>query len=375
MVWRGQQNEIWISHYTNGKWDNPNQVVSNSNGIVSLSVGNNGKDDIYAYVLDVDGNAATSEDNELYINKKQITDDTFIQSSVSFVNNVLYWYDNGKIKQITNLTNLDNLEIKDVLREDQGIPTDKYQICDDGNNKSIVFSVANNGYNELYQYKWDSVSGNWSDAITMTDNRDFISGYSAAYINNKLIVLCGITDVKNPEAEVSETEYGTSVVGLLNYDVLPRIDISSVHYNSDEIVPDAGLVVDVELYNNSDKIIEGFNILISDKNGNVKDTIEYNEVLGIGETNTYDFVYRVSENDIGNEYTISAVPANVDKYTKGKPETIDLSYENIAIIDTAWGKYSDEDGAAIIGSVINYGYNAASNISVELYEIDKDKCG
>lgn len=365
----GNNNNILTSSFDGSAWSDAAPAAEKLTPVTSLAVDCQGEKRNIAYTTDTDGDLNTTEDHELYVNGKKVTENDAAEGSVTFVNHVLYWLSGAALMQTDDMN---DFAAKQVLSDHVGIISGKYQIAEDGENKAVLYTVPENAGSEIYGAFWDADRGSWGEPIRLTDCGSNITLFGGVWTNDVLQLLCNSVSVNASETgEITEETYGEANLILLDYSKPVSMDIVDCVYNDAEIIVDSALPIYLTVKNSGMRTVNGVRVQIADETGAVMEEVDFNQTILSGETAELEMNYQVKKSDIGKTYTVSCTPLKTKAYRNGENGTIDFSYEAINLSSLSWG-FSDSEHALIYGYAENLGYHDLKDVRVDLYKNSAD---
>ena len=385
---QGNHNNIMTAACQSGSWSDATAYQSGLTAVSGLAADYHAGSQI-AYILELDKSlsSATEEDAseteisglELYVNGKQLTDDTVLDSAPSFVDHILYWYSDGGIKANESLKAEDTVSI---LGTDVTIESDDYQVVTDGKKKAIIYpsvyqsedgSSDKDGIaNTLNAVYYNSASDSWGSPICMTDGSDYIQGFSAIWEDDDLLLLYDSKEVTGKLEDDMEDPYGSASLLLKTYENRYAVTVDDCLYNPEDIVAGGLLPVTLQVTNSGMAKIDGITVTFRDASGAEISHVNLAQTILSGQDAEFELNYQIRQADIGKKITVECNPMNqTATSTDDNKAVIEASYSNMKINQICWAM--NEDGSAkIVAQVYNDGYTSFDNVIVNLYKESPD---
>ncbi|MCR5283617.1 MAG: VWA domain-containing protein [Lachnospiraceae bacterium] len=370
----GNKNQIMTSTLENDTWSAPVKVEENVTSVMSLAAAYNGEDPVYASVRDGDGNFSDLSDAEVFFKNQKITNDEVMQSKVTFADGKLYWYQDGTLYTVADLSDTDNLKAARFLPETINLLDDRYQVLDEEGKLLVVGLYPMGVTSELVQYIYDREEDSWSRAMPVTDYQGNIGNFGATIADSRLKTIASYMEVTDSDAEmISKDLFGQTHVAVLDYNKPGSLDVTDCFYRADEIVPGSVLSTTVGIKNDATRSISEVTLQIVDEaSGKVIEEQTTDQKLLPGEETDLDLNFVLPEDCIGKTYVVKAQLPGQD-YADGKTASIVVSYTNAGLEKVDWGRYPDGKTLAIQGTIVNDGYSDMNDITVSLYKVDEEK--
>lgn len=368
-----ESNNIKTAVFNGSSWEKALTKIKNQKSINSLAVDLNGNDIQLAYTEDVDGNLTTINDQELYVNGNRMTDNQVVDSAPQFMNHILYWYSDGKIKTASDLS---DFKEESITGDDNKILSDVYKIIENGDNKVLIYPVPDGAVSELYSVFYDKKQNQWGKPLQLTNQKSSIQTFDALWNSDGIDLICNQVALNGEKEEISENTYGKTDVTFLNYNYneSDKITLDDLIYDKSEIYPRSSLPITLEVSNKGSKTIQQIKVDILDETGKTVDTVTYHNTLLSGESADFEFLYKVKNEDLGKKYTVRCYQKDNEKSTD--EQSLKFNYEDLNLAKLSWSMQAgNTNNARIYGKIQNLGFNAQKNIEVSLHKgsIDRTK--
>lgn len=370
-------NSIFRKTQKDGNWEATQKVESGMPLITSLDTSYCNGTNVIAYSVDTDGDINTNTDSEVNIiegiQKKQLTNDSVIDSSVKFAvgdNNAdLYWNSDGQIKYALGGTYSDI----NILQNVTNIGIVDFQIMKNASgDKAIVWEQGDGFKQELYCLYFDKINTKWGNAIKLTDLNRKVN-QSSGYIDSvgQIRMAFDSTEV----LEINETNnepYGKT--DLMVIDFIKSYDlaiVSNIAYDDEMITPNNNISLWFKARNNSIEPINQMRVEILDTNNNVLNTYEISRTIASGAIEEIEIPYNLPNDLYNYNIKIKVTPIGVSdiNLTDNVASTI-IGYADIAIQNvTVEGESQLKEIHAIVK---NIGYSDAQNIDIALHNNNLD---
>lgn len=355
-------------------------VYQASHPIKSLAAGWNSSGSRYAVALDMDDDLNTSADMELVADGQQITANSSVDSSPTFSNGVLYWYQEGTVVSESNTK---------MLPDDVVLDTDQFQIYTNETGSTALVYAANNGvYAETNAVFQDN--GVVSQPMALTDTKSHAIPGIGYYSGNELSLPCAVTAVNDvAEGSLEGTEnvanpFGTTDLNLLSYTRSSALSIEDVSFDSSRLVEGNNFTVYATVKNTGTLPAEGFDVVLwdtpgkmpADEDGNRNPKVsDYRAVqpLAGGETAEVELSFTLPQ-DFAGTYDLTVSPGSSEDYDDNKiknsaADTKQVTFSDWDLIVSA-EMVEDADGNQVVkGTLANTGAKNLSNLEVALYAV------
>lgn len=336
----------------NGEVTSSKTAVESISSIDShIAVLNGNEADIY-YIVDTDGDLATTEDNVLYENAGIVKDSVNVSGLCSY-DGIIYYYKDGQISSLGENYYLTGETLK--------ITNNNYCILNDG--KTVVFTRQEEKCADIYAYFYDEMKNAWGEAVRLTNLDCKITDLSGFTDQNGIIQLA--FNKKNLAEENSESTYYTSDLSVISITPSYNISLKDVYAEKSNIMQGEELDINIEVYNKGEKTVEGLLVSIYDGNGSFLSQSSLDEVLLPGEEGKYKISYLVPEDFTPTEITVEVtVPYAADYDSEDNSMKMMLDFNNLSVSGINYAK--TENGYSINAVIANTGFSPEKDVEVSL---------
>ncbi len=322
------ENEIAISRFKNGVWSAPEIIVSNCNCIGDITVGSIGGKEKVLYFYDQDGDLSTYNDYAL-----ASADGGIISTgSISYLNFAALpygrypiWIENGSIMQLTESG-------KNAIAENVG---NAASLESHGN---MIYFVKNSDDGGSYVYGVEYNDGKYSAPFIVVQSdgkiRDLgTSGSSIIYTESTADL-----DSASDQSGIVES---SNIKLTSNEDFYYSVDLESVDVITEELIPGEYADIDLTVFNNSSKPLDGFSVSFTSADGRFIHTEDVECDIDSGETDVIRVKLPVPEKleDLPVKVKISGIKENTgkldsnSKYIDMMPSPLELEAANVIVDD------------------------------------------
>jgi len=370
-------NNIYTSKLSENAWSNPYELAANQNTISDIVVTQLGDGSFTAYIVDSDNNGETNDDRALILcgqNGKIIQLDVGYIMNVETAKiggeNVLLWYNNGKIYKIANSSDVPIC----LVPEEVSVSTN-YQVINLSTNEDLLtFIMGNTDENgdslessDIYAV-YVNRSGYITEPVRLSNTEGYVQNYSISYLGGELVTVFTETfaDISGDMVE-TVTHFRSANLEFFTDLTLDKVDfdILSAKAQSD-------LKLTLKVTNNGTVDIDGFTVNIYDKSGELVATIASETMLKSGETTNVDVVFTLPNELSSDGYIVEILPGTNtlidDAKIADNSKEISVTYADLDI--KAEQKIIGEKNYIVL-TVTNNG-NIASTALLQIYAPDKN---
>ncbi len=363
--WFGMRgkNAVWASRFDGSSWSAPGCMYEDLGSVSGFTAGYADGELSAAWCEDSDNDPNTTEDLVVYLDGDTLeeAEDAAQVSAPLMEGGSLYWYQDGTVMCREQIYGSEGT----AVTEKGVIATDNFRVVCDGENRAVVYPVSDGLSCELYGVFYDSESGKWGSPKALTDFGKSISGFSGAWTESGMELLLNRIDVTGDYE--AEEPYGTANLALLAVGQSCDIGIEEITADAGTILPGAQTLFRVEMKNHGNKA-GNYKINILDSEGNILSSMEAQDALLPGQTQTFTYPYKILEERIGTRLTFEAEErAGQDADTANNRKEFTLDYRDISAEGTGWGAKED-GGVCIYTTVVNRGYHTETGVRVNLRE-------
>lgn len=363
--WFGMRgkNAVWASSFDGSSWSAPECMYEDLGSVSGFTAGYADGELSAAWCEDSDNDPNTTEDLVVYLDGDTLeeAEDAAQVSAPLMEGGSLYWYQDGTVMCREQIYGSEGT----AVTEKGAIATDNFRVVCGGENRAVVYPVSDGLSCELYGVFYDSESGKWGSPKALTDFGKSISGFSGAWTENGMELLLNRIEVTGDYE--AEEPYGTANLALLAVGQSCDIGIEEITADAGTILPGAQTLFHIEMKNHGNKA-GNYKINILDSEGDILSSMEAQDALLPGETQTFTYPYKIPEEQIGTKLTFEAEErAGQDADTTNNRKEFTLDYRDISVEGTGWGA-KEEGGVCIYTTVVNRGYHTETGIRVNLRE-------
>ena len=291
-------NEIWYSTYDGTSWNTPEKEITGAKCVTALAVTESG----IAYVSDTDMNLNTDGDKVLYIGQKEI--DSGRISELKVCDGIMMWTNDGILKKYEENT-------VSTVFDDISIPGE-FVLA--GN--TLYYTVAGEGYSNIYGRKYDAASESWSESVRITSGDRYIEYLSAAELNGTLYA--AFTDTK---VTITTTTAGNEKINDIirecnlswcRLEEVTDLMVEDAEYDSTAVMPGGNVPVRVTVRNSGSSVIDTADVTVTDESGDTVYESAVNMDLAAGASKQIEVPVAMGDTISEHTYSIS-VNVNGDR--------------------------------------------------------------
>ena len=362
----GNKDGIYSSTFTNGAWSDPTPLITGSNLITAVDSGKIGSEYYTAYVVDADGNT-TTDDMSLVITDHNYNASVVTSGAISEVsfetingNNMLVWLCDGRLYSMSEAVsgNISPIETSAGF-------ISSYRIVQMKDHALMTYVAQSNSGSDVYGVLIDA-DGKASEPTRLTDTDGYVGDYDIVCRSDGLM----ITFCENSYSLVynDEPESVTDFRYML-YSFADDIELVSVDYDLDAVVPGESVEVSAQVRNNGLTAISGVDIKLIDDSDKVVFSDEADVSIEPGMTAQISFLLDIPMVLSGLEYTLQILPkGTAEKTSSDNQAKMQLSYYDLAV--DMEQKYVNGKNQLLI-LISNLG-NTAANASLRLLAGDEN---
>ena len=352
------ENSIRCRSFDGTAWGEEQLLYTGISSVDSLTADYDGAALHIAYSADADGDLATGEDIEVFLDGMQLTDNAVLDSGVQYLGHTLYWNQNGAL-------------VTQEMTVMEQLGTDRYQLIEENGVRVLLYTQADGLCSIVYAVFYDSGKQAWGAPIALTDGASCVQSFDAAVSSDGTLQLLANT-VAVIGGENGAQPYGEATVVLLSVPLTRDLSVEDIFYDCETYVEKYDMTFDVAVKNKGELAAEDLLVTVTDEAGTELSKNVYAETLLPGETKNLTCGFAVSQAELGKTVFITVSPLNESdtNMTDNRVEAV-LEYDNLSLEETAWG--INEDGKAVVyGDVINRSYASYENVRVNLRSGSKD---
>ena len=337
-------NTIKLASYENGKW--VESVVANDlSGVSSVSISYSGTELILVY------ETVNGDDSKIVLVQDGKTKE-FTGTNAEVEAGILYYTDDTGLRAYDILTKGNDTIIQGTVGD--------VTVLDNGKDKAVVTTVYSGYDSELVYYSYDRTTGEWSDAVQLTDEKKYIRSYSVVMDKNG-----NITAAINFVTINKDESYGDAKLEVHRFADIEDVTVSeTAYYDNDSLTAGGQLPLKFTVKNNGTKTIETLNVDLLDSKGNTLQTGSVQCMLAPGEEAVAAYTYTLPAIILDQTITIRAYSENEVKLSDNEA-TVHIGFADVSVEDVYLNGTSKN--ASIKGVVVNKGFKEASNVNVKVY--------
>ena len=338
-------NTIKLSTYEDGKWTE-SVLAENLSNVSNLSISYVGSKLVAAYETE------SGEESKIVLVQGEKSLE-FSGMNAELEGGILYYTDDKGLQAYDILTKVTDTVIEGI--------TGDFTVLDNGTNK-VVMTTVYDGYNsELVYYSFDRTTGLWSDAVKLTDEKNYIRDYCAVMDKNgNLSATLNFVSVDEDGLD------GDARLEVRSFADIEDVTVSeTAYYDNDSIAAGGVLPLNFMVKNNGTKTIKSLNVDILDSEGNSLETGTIGCTLLPGEETEVTYNYTLPDVISNQTITIKAYTDNEVKLSDNKA-TAEFGFADISVEDLHLS--GTQTAASLKGVVRNKGFKDASDVVVKVYD-------
>ena len=310
------ENEIAVSRFKDGKWSEPELVVTGSSCIGDVTVGTIGGEEKILYFYDNDNDPSTYDDYTLtYAGGGVLA--TGMISYLNFVDlpygRYPIWFENGCIMQLTESG-------KSVIADGVGYASDLES------NGSVIYYVkeTDDGGSAVYGLRY--IGDKYSEPFTVVRSKGEIRDLDTS--GNSILYTESISNIESATEESGLTDV-SSIKLKEKDDFWYSVELKDVEVVTEEMIPGEDADIDLTVFNDSSNILSNFGVTFTDAEGNTVHSEDVECGIGPGETAVVRVRLPVPEKlkDLPVSVKISGIKDNTGMIDSNKKAVDMSSYE------------------------------------------------
>ena len=372
VVWKeNSANDLWGDEgtysifrkkYSDYEWGTTTACVSGKPIIYDVKVGYVNDAATIAYLLDLDGDAGTTDDIEVYkyvgSSTTRVTNNSVCDDRIQFCSGTLYWFRNGELRNTAGTLGLTSEE--------------EVRLIDDANGSIVaVFKYAIDGFNtELYAARYNSESQEWTTAAPITAYKAAVRSFCPVVGSDGTISVAMNTSELLEIHNDDDDPYGdTALRAVIGSTLTDLMLTDGIFYNMEDVTPGESIILSTSVYNNSGSAVEGLVAKLYNAEGELVSETAIEDSIASGEEKEVMFSYTIPAELTKHELTVSVLPANVtDDDLSNNSASVTFGYADITVIDE--NITENESGGIFTATVTNAGYDTAENVTANLMSAD-----
>ena len=372
VVWKeNSANDLWGDEgtysifrkkYSDYEWGTTTACVSGKPIIYDVKVGYVNDAATIAYLLDLDGDAGTTDDIEVYkyvgSSTTRVTNNSVCDDRIQFCSGTLYWFSNGELRNTAGTLGLTSEE--------------EVRLIADANGSIVaVFKYAIDGFNtELYAARYNSESQEWTTAAPITAYKAAVRSFCPVVGSDGTISVAMNTSELLEIHNDDDDPYGDTALRVVIGSTLTDLMLTDgIFYNMEDVTPGESIILSTSVYNNSGSAVEGLVAKLYNAGGELVSETAIEDSIASGEEKEVMFSYTIPAELTKHELTVSVLPANVtDDDLSNNSASVTFGYADITVIDESITE--NENGGIFTATVTNAGYDTAENVTANLMSAD-----
>ena len=372
VVWKeNSANDLWGDEgtysifrkkYSDYEWGTTTACVSGKPIIYDVKVGYVNDAATIAYLLDLDGDAGTTDDIEVYkyvgSSTTRVTNNSVCDDRIQFCSGTLYWFSNGELRNTAGTLGLTSEE--------------EVRLIADANGSIVaVFKYAIDGFNtELYAARYNSESQEWTTAAPITAYKAAVRSFCPVVGSDGTISVAMNTSELLEIHNDDDDPYGDTALRVVIGSTLTDLMLTDgIFYNMEDVTPGESILLSTSVYNNSGSAVEGLVAKLYNAEGELVSETAIEDSIASGEEKEVMFSYTIPAELTKHELTVSVLPANVtDDDLSNNSASVTFGYADITVIDE--NITENESGGIFTATVTNAGYDTAENVTANLMSAD-----
>ena len=340
-------NSVYTVNYANGAWAEPNLIAAETDlpDINSLAVG----------ALDGEIAVGYCGAQSFFLNGE-----TFVEGdegSTAYAckyQNDAFWFVSAE-----GLTRCDGLSadsVVDVSKQD-------YKVLSNGTKTAILYTAEDGFSNEIYVI-YEDEEGGFTDPVALTNFGKHISSYDAVMNADGTITVAA--DVENLAEEGAEYPYTTTdfIITQIGDYVSIRTE-ESILYDASAIQPGETVVFKTNVQNLGTADVDTFDVQLLDDADQILTQAKIRKTVASGENGELELSYRLPA-------TLTRTKLKMVVSANGDIDTSDnIAEAEFGFADLVLENYAITDNGVIIARVVNQGYEAAEDVTVDISKYDE----
>ncbi len=351
-------NSIVRRRMTDSVWQEAETLASGRQRITSHAIGYNGELCVSAFTEDLDGDAATQDDCELfYINGstvQRMTDDERVDYGASFSDGELFWMSDKTLRSLSGAYAIDTAD-----------RITGYRVLSDAHGgRAIVWEVTDGFKNEAYCSYYDAAEHGFGGAVPITSYggkiRD-INGYLDE--DGSINFAFNLINV----SDSGEKPYGSVDLRVANMTQKCDVTVTGGAYATGDILPGNTVGLTIEARNNGAKTIGSFRLNVYGASGALLSSKTVSQALASGESAEFTAQYTLPANLTRHTVKTEILPLGfTDSNPADNVSQIELGYADLTVTGAASVSAAQKHNITV--HVKNSGYDKASGVKVTLFD-------
>lgn len=349
-------NSIHRRTYSNGNWQNIENIANGLDVISSLDTGYNSSNNIIAYTTKTGNDTTTVDDLELFYYSNstsvQLTNDSLVDYSLSLIGNELYWINGNSLVRITN----GDISTLETIVETIDVTANKLKTFSNSNGDvAIIWEQTNENENSLYGINYNATTSSYDSVKPLMNDVKNIRGWDGCLLSNGdfeiAYCLMGSNNVLDLIQDKTDSFCNISVLDELTYE--------------GEIAANEEISILADVFNSGSKDINQLDANIYDSNNNLIQTSTINCSLSPGTVTRVEIPYTLPSSIERTNYQVEILPhGDTDVDTDDNIGTFSFGFADVTISDIS--ELRDENGRYLQVTIVNQGYEDANNVKINL---------
>jgi peptidoglycan hydrolase-like protein with peptidoglycan-binding domain len=348
-------NSIHLRQFTNGSWQNIQEIVSGLPIITSMDVTYINNTAVIAYTVKTNNDLSTINDLELFYYNgttiSRLTNDNIPDYSVSFLGNELYWISGRSLMSITN----GNMNAPITVVEDLGVGVSEIKAVGSvSGHRAIVWADESGVGTSLFYTRYNAADGTFGNAHPLVADNGIIRGWDATMLPS------GQIETAYCFAEIEPANgrpYGRldlfqkTVAGFYDISVNPIIAYDG------EIAANQKITLFADVFNSGSLPVSRFTVNIISGSSVQKLTI--NQDLPVGEVIELEIPFTLPAAISRSEYSVEILPGDGSDFSLSD----NRGFFTFGYADLAFGYIQEvrtASGRRLTVNIINQGFDVIS---------------
>lgn len=349
-------NSIHRRTYSNGNWQNIENIANGLDIISSLDTGYNSSNNVIAYTTKTGNDTTTVDDLELFYYSNntsvQLTNDSLVDYSLNLIGNELYWINGNSLVRITN----GDISTLETIVETMDVTANKLKTFSNSNGDvAIIWEQTNENENSLYGINYNATTSSYDSVKPLMNDVKNIRGWDGCLLSNGdfeiAYCLMGSNNVLDLIQDKTDSFCNISVLDELTYE--------------GEIAANEEISILADVFNSGSKDINQLDANIYDSNNNLIQTSTINCSLSSGTVTRVEIPYTLPSSIERTNYQVEILPhGDTDVDTDDNIGTFSFGFADVTISDIS--ELRDENGRYLQVTIVNQGYEDANNVKINL---------
>lgn len=360
-------NSIYRKQLVENSWNNTETLATNLSVVTNIDTSYVNSENVVAYTAKSSTDTTVVNDIEVYYiagnQITQLTNDSYYDYSAKFYNNELYWFTDNSIIRVIN----GDVSTKTVVLDNITSDIADFEIIGNENgNKSIVWEYEDDTGMIFFGADYNSETDTFSGFLPIERANGVVRGWDACMMSDGQIELAYCYADYLAEPDDNGLPYGTLSLIQRPVEEICDIYVDPITVADSDVLPGEEISLIADVYNNSSKAVNSFEVAISDNNGNLIETITVEQLLQPGETAEISFPFTVPSEITKSDYNITVLPVGqTDVNLEDNNTVFSMGFSDLAIQSIT--ETRTQTGRKLTVSVSNDGYDSINSATVNLY--------